>query len=190
MDRPLNALYDANILYPAPLRDLFMRLALADLVRARWTELIHDEWIRSVLRDNPGLSADRLARTRALMNSAIRDCLVTGFESLIDTLSLPDVDDRHVLAAAIHCGADVIITFNLKDFPETILSKHGVVAQHPDDFLLDLIASDAEAVCAAIKRQRESLKNPTKSVNELLASLETVGLSRSVLQLRQHESKL
>ena len=53
MEQPVTAVYDANILYPAPLRDLFIRLAQAGLVRARWTETIHDEWIRNVLKDNP-----------------------------------------------------------------------------------------------------------------------------------------
>src|ERR1700704_4516131 len=101
MEQPVIAVYDANILYPAPLRDLFIRLAQAGLVRARWTEAIHDEWIRNVLKDKPHVSAEGLARTRGLMNEAVRDCLVTGHEHLIASLSLPDPDDCHVLAAAI-----------------------------------------------------------------------------------------
>jgi hypothetical protein len=79
MDTPVVAVYDANILYPAPLRDLFIRIAQAGLVRGRWTETIYDEWTRSVLTENPHLSAERLARTRNLMNEAVRDCLVTGY---------------------------------------------------------------------------------------------------------------
>ena len=104
MEQPVIAVYDANILYPAPLRDLFIRIAQAGLVLARWTETIHDEWTRNVLKDNPRLSAERLTRTRNLMNEAVRDCLVTGYEDLIASLSLPDPDDRHVLAAAIRAG--------------------------------------------------------------------------------------
>lgn len=99
MEPPVTAVYDANILYPAPLRDLFLRLAQTGLVRARWTETIHDEWLRSLLRANPRLSPERLNRTRVLMNEAVRDCLVTGYEELIDSLTLPDPDDRHVLGA-------------------------------------------------------------------------------------------
>src|SRR5580704_272854 len=109
MEHPVTAVYDANILYPAPLRDLFIRLAQAGLVRARWTETIHDEWTRNVLEDNPRISAERLARTRNLMNEAVRDCLVTGYEELIASLYLPDPNDRHVLAAAIHAEADIIV---------------------------------------------------------------------------------
>lgn len=85
MEHPATAIYDANVLYPAPLRDLFVRLAQAGLVRARWTDAIHDEWVRNVQADNPSLSPERLSRTRALMNDAVRDCLVTGYEDLIDT---------------------------------------------------------------------------------------------------------
>src|ERR1700675_1720689 len=90
MDHPVTAIFDANILYPAPLRDLFIRLAQAGLVRARWTETIHEEWIRNVLNDHSHLSPERWARTRTLMNEAVRDCLVTGYEDWIAALTLPD----------------------------------------------------------------------------------------------------
>jgi PIN domain len=150
MDHPVTAVYDANVLYPAPLRDLFIRLAYAGLVRGRWTEAIHDEWVRNVLADNPALSPVRLARTRMLMNEAVRDCLVTGYQDLIDSLSLPDPDDRHVLAAAIRANAEVIVTFNLKDFPAGVLAGYNVEAMHPDDFLLALFDAAPGPVCAAL----------------------------------------
>lgn len=120
------ALYDACVLYPAPLRDLLMRLAMTDLFRARWTDQIHDEWIRNVLANRPDLTSEQLDRTRELMNAHVRDCLVTGYESLIDSLVLPDPDDRHVLAAAIRTRASVIVTFNLSDFPEATLEPLGI----------------------------------------------------------------
>lgn len=105
MDHPVTAIYDANVLYPAPIRDLFLRIAQSGLVFARWTELIHDEWVRNLLENNPKMNPESIARTRRLMNEAVRDCLVTGYEGLIDTVDLPDPDDRHVLAAAIHADA-------------------------------------------------------------------------------------
>src|SRR5437016_5654714 len=154
MELPVTAIYDANILYPAPLRDLFIRLAQAGLVRARWTETIHDEWLRNVLKDNPQLSPERLTRTRTLMNEAVRDCLVTDYEDLIGSLTLPDVDDRHVLAAAIRADANVIVTYNLTDFPAETLAHFDVVAQHPDDFLVSLLDVAPGVVCGAVKRQR------------------------------------
>ena len=190
MEPPVTAVYDANLLYPAPLRDLFIRLAQAGLVRARWTESIHEEWLRNVLKDNPQLSPERLARTRTLMNEAVRDCLVTGHEKLIDALTLPDLNDRHVLAAAIHADAQVIVTCNLKDFPVAMLAQFGVEAQHPDDFLVGLLEAAPDAVVAAIKRQRESLRNPPKSAAELLATFERHGLTESVARLRQFTDQL
>lgn len=95
-------LYDACVLYPAPLRDLLMRLALTDLFQARWTDRIHDEWTRNVLGNRPDITPESLARCRQLMDEHVPGCLVTGYEALISTLTLPDPDDRHVLAAAVH----------------------------------------------------------------------------------------
>lgn len=108
MERVVIAVYDANILYPAPLRDLFIRLAQAGGVQAKWSETIHDEWIRNVLKNNSQLTKEWLERTRILMNESARDCLVYGYEDLIDSLVLPDPDDRHVLAAAIRAEATII----------------------------------------------------------------------------------
>ncbi|AGA34951.1 hypothetical protein TVNIR_3315 [Thioalkalivibrio nitratireducens DSM 14787] len=110
------ALLDACVLYPAPLRDFLLRLATTGLFAARWTERIHDEWSRNLLEKRPELAA-QLDRTRRLMNDAVADSMVGGYDALVDSLNLPDSDDRHVLAAAIHCHAQAIITFNLKDFP-------------------------------------------------------------------------
>jgi hypothetical protein len=92
---------------------------MSGLVRARWTDAIHDEWIRKVLQNRPDLTAQQLARTRELMNRAVPDCLVSGYEKLIDKLELPDPDDRHVLAAAIHARANVIVTL-AKPRPEIL----------------------------------------------------------------------
>src|SRR5262249_21177126 len=121
----------------------------------------------------------------ALMNEAVRDCLVTSYEDLIESLSLPDPDDRHVLAAAIRAGASIIVTYNLTDFPAETLARFDVEAQHPDDFLVGLLDLAPGVVCAAVKRQQESLKNPPKTAEELLATLESQGLTQAVARLRQ-----
>lgn len=88
MSSHFTVVYDACVLYPAPLRDLLLRLALTDLFRARWSDMIHDEWTRNLLARRPDLE-ERLARTSALMNVHVRDCLVTGFEHLIPSIELP-----------------------------------------------------------------------------------------------------
>ena len=106
------------------------------------------------------------------MDRYILDARVTGFEPLIDGLVLPDVDDRHVLAGAIHGGATVIVTVNLRDFPNVTLTPHGIEAQHPDVFVRSLIEDDADAVVAAVADHRAALVNPPKSADEYLAMLE------------------
>ena len=108
MEQPVTAVYDANILYPAPLRDLLIRLARTGLFRAHWTERIQQEWVQALLRDRDDVKAERLARTCQLMLEAVPHALVTGYEDLIDGLKMPDPNDRHVLAAAIRAGDDVI----------------------------------------------------------------------------------
>lgn len=117
---PFIAFYDANVLYPAPLRDFLMHLALTGVHRARWTAQVHEEWKCNLLKNRHDITREQLDRTSSLMDKAVPDGLVADYEPLIDGLQLPDVDDRHVLAAAIKCKASVIVTFNLKDFPKAI----------------------------------------------------------------------
>jgi cytosine/adenosine deaminase-related metal-dependent hydrolase len=173
------------VLYPAPLRDLLMHLALSDLYRARWSDMIHDEWIRNVLANRPDLRPEQLDRTRQLMNTHVRDSLVSGFEHLIPSISLPDVNDRHVVAAAMHSGAGLIVTFNLKDFPAEALQSYNLNAQHPDDFIVDLLDLHPAGVLKAAANQRRSLKNPPKTPDDYLDTLLAQGLTQSVSILRE-----
>jgi predicted nucleic acid-binding protein len=182
--------YDANVLYPAPLRDLLLHLARTGLYRARWTEDIHQEWMQSVLANRPDLSRQQLERTRELMNRAVLDCLVTDYQELIPVLTLPDPKDRHVLAAAIRCGADAIVTLNQRDFPADTLKIYGLEALHPDEFVLDLIDLDTPRVLGAVKNQRSLLRNPPSTAQELLKTLKAQGLPRSVALLEQYQELL
>jgi predicted nucleic acid-binding protein len=149
-------IYDACVLYPAPLRDALMRLAMTDLFEAHWTDHIHEEWITSLLRQGK-FTREKLDRVRELMDAHVRDAKVTGYESLIDTLALPDPDDRHVLAAAILCGADAIVTFNLRDFPEELLKPYGIDALHPDEFLTILQKQQLPQTVSKLKEYAEFL---------------------------------
>lgn len=177
------AVYDACVLYPAPLRDFLMWLGLSGRFRARWSSQIHEEWKRSLLRDRPDLTAEQLNRTSALMDQAIPDALVTGHEAIAENLRLPDPRDRHVLAAAIRCGASVIVTFNEKDFPADALEPFGIEAQHPDLFVDNLFDLDPAAVIAAAQRQRRQLKNPPMTVDAYLDVLLRQGLAQTTQAL-------
>lgn len=162
-----------------------MNLALTELFRARWTEAIHEEWIGSLLKNRSDLKRKRLESTRDLMNAAVPDCLVEDYEDLIPSLTSPDLDDRHVLAAAIRARADVIVTKNLKDFPIDALMRYGIEPQHPDEFIRNLIDLAPAPVCEAVSAHRSSLKNPPKTIDQYLETLSRQSLPQTVSALRE-----
>lgn len=175
--------YDANVLYPAELRDFLIRLAGAGLFQAKWTDRILDETFDAILGNRPELG-ERLRRTREKMNRAVPDVLVEGYESLIAGIRLPDPDDRHVLAAAIRSHAQVIVTFNLRDFPQSRLDLYDIEAQDPDDFAMHVFDLDPSKVVAVLKNQSADLVAPEISFEELLARLERTGLRQLVATVR------
>ncbi|WP_118179100.1 PIN domain-containing protein [Paraburkholderia phosphatilytica] len=187
---PFTAIFDACVLYPAPLRDFLMWLGLSGRFRARWSRDIHEEWKRNLLLNRPDLTRAQVDRTSDLMDRAIPDGLVDGYEDLTAGLTLPDPDDRHVLAAAIRCGASVIVTFNQRDFPADILAFYGVESQHPDEFVENLFDLDAAAVVAAAQRQRAQLKNPPIDVDRYLEILFRQGLVQTIKALATYRSIL
>lgn len=176
--------YDANVLYPAPLRDLLIRLARTRLFHGRWTDRILDEVFASLIAKRPELDAAALARTRQLMYAAVPNCLIHGWEPMVEGLELPDRDDRHVLAAAIRAGAQVIVTANIRDFPATALEPLNIEAQHPDVFVLGLIDLDPGAVVTVLHQQQKDLRRPETTLSALLDLLERQALVQSVAALR------
>ncbi len=167
-----------------------MWLALSGRFRARWTLEIHREWKRNLLKNRPDLTMEQLDRTAGLMDQAIPDACVHDYEDLIAGLTLPDCDDRHVLAAAIRCGASVIVTFNQKDFPCKSLEPLGIEAQHPDEFVDNLLGLDPAAVVAAAQKQRRQLKMPAMDVEPFLDLLQRQGLIKSVQALSSYHAIL
>jgi len=178
-------LYDACVLYSAPLRNLLLRLAMVELFRARWTETILDECFRNIVKNRPDLQPSQLAKTCELMNAHVLDALITGHETLIQSLVLPDPDDRHVLAVAICGGADAIITYNLSDFPPEVLKVYGIEAQHPDDFIACQLDLSPALVLTALRAQRLALKRHPRTLDQFLATLEQQRLVQTVARLRR-----
>lgn len=179
------AVLDACVLYSAPLRDLLIRLALAGLYQAKWTEQILDEAFVALRRHRSDLASTQLQRTRRLMYKALPDALVKGHLDLVEDLDLPDLDDRHVLAAAIRSGAQWIITENVKDFPVDVLGGYGVDVRTPDEFVLLLLDRTPDIVFEVVRRQAMALKNPPHSFGGLLETLERRGLERAVTEIRR-----
>jgi hypothetical protein len=181
---PLVAVLDASVLYSAPLRHLLIALAIVGAFQPRWTNTIQDEWVVALKRDRPDLDTHRIDRTRNLMETHLPDALVANYEPLIDGLTLPDADDRHVLAAAIHSSANAIVTVNLKDFPAMVLNQFAIRALHPDAFVFELIQRDALLVLDAMRAHRQDLKNPPKTPAEYLATLESLAMTNTVTALK------
>jgi hypothetical protein len=183
-ERLPTAFLDANALYPAELRNLLMRLALAEAYRPLWSDRVQKEWTEALGRDRPDLPREKIERVRALMEQHIPDATVEDFDTLVGQLNLPDDGDRHVLAAAIKGDAEILVTANLRHFPAPALVPYGIEALHPDEFVLRLIERVPARVLAAARDHRRSLKNPPKSVEEYLAALERLGLAGTVAALR------
>jgi len=179
------AVFDACVLYPVPLLDLLMSVAMTEQFRARWTNEINDEWVRNLLKNRKDITEEQLQKTVEMMNQAIPDSLVENYEGYIDSLELPDPDDRHVLAAGIKCQADVIVTNNLKDFPNEVLSQYDIDAQSPDTFLSHLFDLNPTAFCSAVREQRSRLKNPAYTAEELLEIFYKQGLPLIVNKLKE-----
>jgi predicted nucleic acid-binding protein len=180
---PFTVVYDADVLYPAPLRDLLLQLATTGTFRAHYTEQILDEVFRNLAADRPDLDPDRLRATRADMETAIRGALITGHMPLVESVTLPDPDDRHVLAAAIRAGAQVIVTRNLRHYPAASLGEFDIEAQHPDVFVDHLADLAPALVVQALKAISARLRNPPKTPAEVLATLERSGLVQTAARV-------
>ena len=189
-DQKIVAVLDACILYPPSLRDLLMRVAVVGAYEARWTEEIHTEWTRNVLADRPDVTPVQLNRTCRMMNQSVPHGLVSGYQALVPTLSLPDANDRHVLAAAIQAGATAIVTFNLSDFPAATLAAYGIEPLHPDVFLSALFDGGTALFLQAVQMHRASLHNPPKTAGEYLQTLRATGLRRLASRVEIHSAAI
>jgi hypothetical protein len=186
----ISALLDSCVLYPARLRDLLLSLAAVGLFRPIWSDIIHEEWMTNVLVNRPDLTRTQLEATRSAMDRAFPAASVSGFETVIPALSLPDPNDRHVLAAALHARADLIITVNLKDFPTAAVTPHNIVAAHPDPFVEYLFDLDEPEAITAIAGMRSRLRAPSLSPDDFIDSIAQVGMPLTVSRLRRHANRI
>lgn len=163
---PFSVVLDANVLYPFTLRDTLLRAASRGLYQAYWSEEILDEARRNLV-DSGSITAEQAEKLLATMRRAFPESTVRGHESLIAVMPNQE-NDRHVAAAAVKAGAQVIVTLNLKDFASL---PAGVEAQSPDDFLSNLFDLDPDGMIALVREQAAALKNPPRRVEEILTAL-------------------
>ena len=168
------AVLDTNVVYPVIIRDILFWFAHYDLYIPKWSEHIFDEW-KKVMKEK-GVSEEEANKRIAKANLAFPDALVKNYKGLIDHLKLPDVDDCHVLAAAIKTNANLIVTNNIKDFPEQYLQSFSLNAKTADDFLTDIIDLNQEQAIAAFKEMVLNKKNPKQDEFEVLNQLRNAGL--------------
>lgn len=187
---PYPVVLDACVLYPSLLRDLLMRLGIKGLYQPKWTQTIQEEWQRNLLQNRPDITSEQIKRTGQLMNQAIPDAMVTGYENLIEGINLPDPDDRHAAAAAIRCNAEVIVTLNLKDFPASRMVDFDIESLHPDEFISDLFDLNHALALQAVAEQRMSMRKPARSVDEYLAALLRQGLPMTIKAMENYQSML
>lgn len=189
MSRPA-AVYDANVLYPAQLRDLLMWLGVRGLVRPHWTDAIQQEWMRNLVANRDDISWENVTYTKTQMERALPGASVEGYEPLISGLRLPDEDDRHVLAAAIHIGAEWIVTFNGSDFPESALDDYGIEAIRPDDFTMMLFEDRPLELVKTVRALRDTLADPPLTAAELLDAFRHGRLSQTAGALADYADLL
>jgi predicted nucleic acid-binding protein len=177
------ALLDTCALYPAYLCDTVLRLAEAEAYRPLWSADILTELRRNLVEAS--IPADRVDRRLARMSHSFPDAMVTGYESLIDGMT-NDPKDRHVLAAAVRANAEVIVTFNLRDFPEPALKPYDILAVHPDDFLLDQLDLYPGVTVEVLEQQAASYRREPTTIAGLLPLLERAGLPQFTAEVRRH----
>lgn len=187
--KPPVVVYDACVLFPLNLRNVLVQCAEDRVVDARWTDDIHVEWIENLLQHDDRLDRARLERTRNLMKRVLSGADVQGYQYLIDGLTLADPDDRHVLAAAIHARADVILSAD-RGFTNAVLAPYGLTVERPDGFLMRLYHQDPDLMMACMANARRNLRNSEPSPQEFLGRLRKCGLGGFCDLLAGHLSEI
>lgn len=182
--RPAHTVFvDANVFYGIRVTSLLLHLAQSNMFRSRWSDRVHREWIDNLHR-NRNIPRERLEKRRQAIDASVLDCLVTGYQPLEERYVLPDPNDRHVLAGAVTAGADLLLTFNLTDFPPDVLLECGLTAVHPDDFFLTVFGLSAEAFIERVKADFHHYKTPPLTSGQYLEDLRKAGLPKTALLIK------
>jgi hypothetical protein len=185
-----HALLDANVLHPAFVRAAMLWFADERLFRPGWSPMILEEWRGSIKRRHPDLNDEKINEWQQLMTDQFPDANITGYESIVDGLPLPDLDDRHVLAAAIVGKCQGIVTTNLKHFPAAAVAPFTMDIIHPDDFIVNIIDIDPVRALTACRRHREAMKATAPTTEEFLERFAAAGLVQAHARLSANRELL
>lgn len=151
----------------------------------KWSDEIHNEWTRNLLKNRPDLKTAQLEKTCQAMDNAFEEANVKGYKNLIAELHLPDKDDRHVLAVAIKSQASAIITFNKKDFPAKSIKSYSIEVKDPDEFVVSLLKLNLSKVLESFTKLVNALKKPPQTPDQVLKTLDNCGLTESIAIIRR-----
>ena len=167
------AFFDTNVLYGAILNDLMLELAERGLFRPLWSEDVQFELGKNLVKN--GERPELVDKRIGTMKSFFSDAMVSGYEDLIPQMT-NDQKDRHVLAAAVRGGAEVLVTFNLVDFPATSVERFEVEVVHPDEFLLDQLDLYPSATMQAVVDLIDSYDSPAMTPEDFFLALMRAGV--------------
>lgn len=180
------AVIDANVLFPIVIRDYLIWLSIHGLYTPKWSVKLLEEFNSIFEKKKKGLSTEQIKRQIQLMNTACPNALVEKYEGLLSSIELPDENDKHVVAAALKCNANVIVTYNLKDFPSDYLDSIGLAAVDPDTFIADMIDLSPDQCCDAFQEMVLAKNKPPYTETEYLIILKKNGLNQTAKELAKH----
>lgn len=181
----VRVLPDTNVCYPISLLDLVLRCDEQDLHRVVWTDALLEELVGVWVRN--GARSTESART---ITSQIRTVFASGriypesYDHLVAEMPGGDLDDHQHAAAAVSIAPSVLLTANLSDFPPAALAERGVIVRHPDDYFVELLAVERDAVADVLEEMAAARTQPRRTVRDILTALERAGLARFAAEAR------
>ena len=175
---------DACVLVPITLTNVILTAGEDGLLQPFWSPEVIEEAGAAIKDVHPSLAEDRLRRRFAAMDLAFGEASVTGNPADVDGCGLPDPDDRHVVAAGIAAGARIIVTANVRDFPDTVMAALGIQIKSPYELLVGLLEEDRQALLASVRKVAAALRNPKRTLEDVLIGLELAGAPRFAAQVR------
>ncbi|MCB1354090.1 MAG: PIN domain-containing protein [Rhodobacteraceae bacterium] len=165
----MKACLDACVLFPSVMREMLLGAVAAGCFEPVWSERILEEWARATRRLPVG--AEAIARAEiGRMRARWPEAMAVATPEAEALISLPDPDDRHVVAAALAGGADTLVTLNRRDFPSRTLARHGLIPRDPDSLLVE-IHQDGQglgSVAAGVQAHAEQVSGRPQPLRTLL----------------------